>query len=97
MKPPGATPSLVQQRMVLARARTAAVWVIVFAALLTSMAILQLANVDPAPPIWRWLALLAYLAILVVGIVRVIASVRRIRAFEAAHGRDAGRQLPVRR
>ncbi|WP_153004337.1 hypothetical protein [Microbacterium testaceum] len=89
--------SLIQQRMRLDRARTAAIWTLAGAALLASGSIGTLAAEWADAPWWRWGAAITFVALTVYGVVRVIGAVRQLRRFHIEHGPDAGRQSPVGR
>lgn len=89
--------SLIQQRMRLDRARTAAIWTLIGAVLLASGSIGTLAAQGADAPWWRWGATITFVALTVYGVVRVIGAVRQLRRFRVEHGPDAGRQSPVGR
>ncbi|SDO96572.1 hypothetical protein SAMN04487848_2744 [Microbacterium sp. ru370.1] len=46
-------------------------------------------------PWWRWFGLVFWWVVVALSARRAVREGRSIRAFEAAHGRDAGRQRPV--
>ncbi|WP_153009019.1 hypothetical protein [Microbacterium testaceum] len=89
--------SLIQQRMQLDRARSAAIWTLIGAVLLVTGSVWSLASEGADAPWWRWGAAITFIVLGVSAVVRVIGAVRQLRRFHIEHGPDAGRQSPVGR
>ncbi|MDQ1115902.1 MULTISPECIES: hypothetical protein [Microbacterium] len=89
--------SLIQQRMRLDRARTAAICTLVGAVFLTAGSVWTLVSEGADAPWWRWGFAITFVVLGVFAVVRVIGAVRRLRRFTTEHGPDAGRQNPVGR
>lgn len=85
------TPSLIQQRIALERARIIA-WVLVIGLALSNAGLLYVTIRDGGP----WYVIVPLLILGYFGYQAVLAH-RSLRAFEREHGRDAGRQHPVGR
>ncbi|GAB2452563.1 hypothetical protein HD599_002634 [Conyzicola lurida] len=85
----------IQQRIAIDRARTLALWMLGVGGIATVLTALQAALSPPDPLRWAMCALWVVLGVL--GVIRLLAARRRRVAFEAEHGRDAGRQEPIRR
>ncbi len=87
-----ATPSLVIQRLALERAGVVGVVVVVAAGigLILSLLILVLGG-----SVWTWIAIVVFVALLIVGVRQRAVARAALTQFEAANGRDAGRQVPV--
>lgn len=82
------TPSLIQQRFALGRLRLTALFMMIGGG---AMALLGSVVIEPSEP-REWVLLILWVALALSG-VRVLFDYRRkVRAFEAEHGRDAGRQ-----
>lgn len=88
------TPSLIAQRQKLERGRVAVCAQFVFAAVIGGQGIARLVEGGD----WWWFDVLAIVCAVIFagyGVVLTVGRRRRLRSFEAAHGRDAGRQTPV--
>ncbi|WP_202565487.1 hypothetical protein [Agreia sp. COWG] len=88
--------SLIQQRMALTRPRSMSIAALILGGLLVVLNSIRILHLDSERV--PWLAVLScvvWVAWVVAAIVRLRAANRAIRAFEAEHGRDAGRQSSV--
>ena len=87
MSEPTAEPSLIQQRMVLQRRRSWAIYTIVFSALmLTGWTVVLVLDGG----VWRLIGVALFLIGIGVGIVEYRRAVAAIREFEDRHGPGAG-------
>lgn len=93
----GESVSLIQQRMRLDRARTAAIWTLIGAVFLASGSVWTLVSEGADAPWWRWGAAITFIVLTVYGVIRLVSAVGSLRRFTAEHGPDAGRQKPVGR
>ncbi|WP_203138146.1 hypothetical protein [Microbacterium sp. JZ31] len=85
--------SLIQQRIAVERERISALVLLASAVPLLLLGCVLLAF-DPGR--WySWLTTAGWVVLCLIAAARYIRARRRIRAFEAAHGKDAGRQRPV--
>lgn len=88
MSEPASTPSLIQQRLALGRLRLTALFMMIGWGLL---AVLRVVGLDPTE-VLDWIVLVVSLALALYGVKLWFDYRRRLGAFEAEHGVDAGRQ-----
>lgn len=88
------TPSLIQQRMALQRAKHFAMYQVISTSVLCLGWVVAIV-VDGGSRPWSWIAAAIFAALAVRSAFALRAPRRAIRAFEEEHGADAGIQKPV--
>lgn len=82
------SPSLIQQRFALGRLRLTALFMMIGGG---AMALLGSVAIDPTEP-REWILLTLWVALALSGVGVLLDYRRKVRAFEAEHGPDAGKQ-----
>ena len=83
--------SLIQQRMAFERERFFGITLAVSGGIFVAVAFW---NITRADALWYPILMgILFSVIFVIGLVQVARSTRRLRRFEAEHGKDAGRQV----